>query len=106
MSEENDQTESGVTTPLGSFSFKGKRTAEFITILMAFIVMGLLVLYWKHEESSKHTNEAVAKAIENTATAINAQTTAQRMTGCLIWMRRDTNTTFSAARAECEQITR
>jgi len=106
MSEENGTTESGVTTPLGSFSFKGKRTAEFITILMAFIVMGLLVLYWKHEESSKTTNAAVAAAIDKTANAINAQTTAQRMTGCLIWMRRDTNTTFSAARAECEQITR
>lgn len=106
MSEENGPTEGGVTTPLGSFSFKGKRTAEFITILMAFIVMALLVLYWKHEESSAATNQAVAKAIDKTATAIEAQTTAQRMTGCLIWMRRDTGTTYAAARSECEQITR
>jgi hypothetical protein len=106
MAEDNGPTEGGVTTPLGSFSFKGKRTAEFITILVAFIMVGLLVLYWKHEESSKHTNEAVARAIDKTATAIDGQTAAQRMTGCLIWMRREPGTTYASARAECEQITR
>src|SRR3990167_10702471 len=97
---ENDTSESSITTPIGSVSYRGKRMAEFITILSLLILAVLATLYWTHTKATDQQNASNVEAIKELSKALreqtqimaassNEQVKAQRLTSCLISLPQD-----------------
>jgi len=42
-----------VQTPIGSFSFNGKRMAEFISVMLAIVVAIMAYILWDHQQDSR-----------------------------------------------------
>ena len=107
MSEENGSTEGGIKTPLGELSFKGKRTAEFITILSLLLLAVLATLYWTHEKTSEKQTGEFVSALKDLSKVGREQAQAQRMTSCLISLPQDKREReFASESSFCRQITR
>ena len=107
MSEENGNTEGGIKTPLGELSFKGKRTAEFITILSLLLLAVLATLYWTHEKTSeRQTNEFIV-ALRELSEVGREQARSQRMTSCLLSLPQEKREReFASESSFCRQISR
>jgi len=84
MSEENGTTEGSVTTPLGGATFKGKKAAEFITVLSLLLTAVLAALYWTHGEQTKVGFEAIAAATREQSIASKESAQATRYMACII----------------------
>ena len=119
MSEENNSTtEGGIKTPLGEVSFKGKKTAEFITILSLLILAVLATLYWTHTKATDQQNASNVEAIKELSKALreqtqimavtsNEQVKAQRLTSCLISLPQDRREReFSSESSFCQRVSR
>lgn len=63
MAEENGTTSTSVETPVGKFSFSGKRTAEFITIILSIGVGILAYIIWVHAGTADRHQLAVEMAM-------------------------------------------
>lgn len=94
MSDEH--SESSVTTPLGSFAFKGKKTAEFIAIFSLFLMSLMGYILWEHKAEAKENGNALVRAI-------NEMAASQRVTNCLMATRQEER---EAKLAQCERIAR
>lgn len=81
---DDDRTEAGISTPAGSFSFKGKRTAEFITILLALGVGIMGYVLYAHDRDDRETKQDLKKVLEKLSDSIDSSTKEQRVTNCLI----------------------
>ena len=103
MSEPNGTSEGGITTPLGSLSFKGKRTSEFIAMLsMAALLLIGYVLY-DHKSDTKESAREFSAAVKEMTNAQRENTAAQREMNCLIALPTDQR----EKQAEfCKRITR
>lgn len=79
-----DVSEGGITTPIGSVSFKGKRIAEFIAILClaALILIGYAL--WEHKEDAKGMKDAFSTGFKEMASAQREQNSIQREQLCLL----------------------
>lgn len=118
MAEDTNNTEGAVTTPLGSVSFKGKRTAEFITILSLLLLAVLATLYWTHIQATDQQNASHVEAVreltkslreqsQSMTAALQEQTKSQRLTACLISLpqeRRERE--FSSESSFCQRLSR
>lgn len=82
MSEEN--SEGGITTPLGSVQFKGKKTAEFIAIFCLSLLLLLSYILWEHKADAKQAEFNITSAIKEFTVAQREQTAVQRTANCLI----------------------
>lgn len=89
MTEANNNSEANVTTPVGSLSFKGKRTSEFIAILsMAALILIGYVLY-EHKSDTKESAKEFSAAVKEMTSAQRENTAAQRELNCLIAIPQD-----------------
>lgn len=84
MAENNDKTEGGIKTPLGELSFKGKKTAEFITILSLLVLAVLSTLYWNHDKNTEKSSLGTNQALTKISDAVERSTKAQRLMTCII----------------------
>lgn len=80
----NEVSEGGITTPLGSFNFKGKRMAEFIAVLAIFGVFLLGYVTWEHKEDAKGMKDAFVVGFKDMASAQREQNAIQREQLCLL----------------------
>jgi hypothetical protein len=101
MSEEN--TEGSVETPIGKVSFKGKKTAEFITILTIMLSAALLALYWRHSEDTTKGFELMSAVAKEQINALKEQAQATRYMSCII---SEDQKNRNAARVECREQAR
>lgn len=83
MSDE-ERTEASVTTPAGSASFKGKKTAEFITVLLAVGVGIMAYVLWAHERKSYDDRADMKTVLHKLSESIDNNAKEQRITNCLI----------------------
>ena len=77
-----DMSESRINTPLGSFSFKGKRMAEFIAILSLCLLFLLGYIVWEHKTDTKGQGTELAKVFREMVIA-------QRELNCLISVKQE-----------------
>jgi hypothetical protein len=101
MSEEN--SEAGITTPMGTVSFKGKKTAEFIAIVCLFL-MGLFgYILWEHKADAKVSDERLANRDTQIALAIRDMASSNRVLACLMATKQEER---EAKLQQCERIAR
>ena len=62
MSEEN--TSGSITTPVGSVSFNGKKTAEIITILLLAVLGVVGYALWEHKAEAKEGHSKIERQLE------------------------------------------
>jgi hypothetical protein len=94
MSEEN--SESSVTTPLGSFAFKGKKTAEFIAIFSLFLMSLMGYILWEHKAEAKENGTTLVTALKEISQS-------NRVLACLMATKQEER---EAKLAQCERIAR
>ena len=85
MPEENgSDSKAGITTPLGSLSFSGKRMAEFISVLLLCLMGVLSYAFWTHTKDTDSSTQALASAIKDLANTNVLQVREQRVMNCLL----------------------
>lgn len=82
MSEE--QSEGSITTPLGSVNFKGKRTAEIISILCLALMFLLSYVVYEHKTDTKDMGNQFISAVKELTVATRDNVQAQRVMNCLL----------------------
>lgn len=80
----NDFSEGGITTPLGSLNFKGKRMAEFIALATICLMFLFGYVLWEHKEDAKGMKDAFASGFKDMASAQREQNAIQREQLCLL----------------------
>jgi hypothetical protein len=78
-----------VTTPIGSFSSRGKKSAELIAALSLAALLVIGYALWRHEEETVRARESRSKQIELLTAAINNMASAQREMTCMISLSQD-----------------
>ena len=101
MSEDN--TEAGITTPAGSISFKGKKTAEFIAIVCLFLLGLFGYILWEHKNDARAAEVSLAKRDDSLSSAIREMASSNRVLACLMATKHDER---EAKLAHCERIAR
>jgi len=124
-----DPSQVNVTTPIGSFSFNGKKTAEFIMILLAIGFGIMAFVQWTHlmdaraaeqefkqylqeisranqqalREISESNREAVRQLVESQRDAVRAQ----KEMNCLISLpQEDRKKEFMGENSFCKRMSR
>lgn len=82
MSDET--TESAITTPIGSLSFKGKRMAEFIAILCLCLLILLGYVQYQQKEDLKDMNASFTAGFKEMAAGQREQNSILREQLCLL----------------------
>ena len=77
MSEENGTTSTEITTPIGKLAISGKKTAEFITVILAIGVGIISYVLWKHDARSEVAEVKITGAMDRIADS-------QRFFACII----------------------
>lgn len=105
----SEETESGgeIKTPVGSVSFRGKRTAEFIAILSLCLLFLLGYVLWEHKADARDTGVSLRDAIKAMAEAQREGTVAQREMNCLISLPQDKREAeFYSPNSLCKRMAR
>jgi len=79
-----DTSEGSITTPLGSVNYKGKRMAEFISILSMCGLILLAYILWQHKEDSKAMQTVFASGFKDMHSAQKEQNRILREQVCLL----------------------
>ena len=104
MSEESgDKSTAGITTPLGSLNFSGKRMAEFISVLLLCMFGVLSYAFYTHNKDSDSNAKQLTEAIKDLASANLLQVKEQRVMNCLLTLPQNDRQTQLA---NCERIAR
>ena len=115
---DDDKTQTSIQTPLGSVSFNGKRTAEFISILSLCALMIVGYALWEHKTDAdnnatdikillKEVSNANRDAIQEMVRVQRANVEAQREMNCLISLPQDERRKeFTAANSLCKRLSR
>ena len=77
MDDPNGNTNAEIPTPLGPLKLTGKKTAEFITVILAIGVGVMSYVIWVHARDSEERDVKIERAISNSASA-------QRFFACII----------------------
>lgn len=77
-------SESTISTPVGSVSFKGKRMSEFIAILCLCLLFLLSYVLWEHKAEAKTDSTNLAEVIKGMTVAQQSMVQAQREQNCLL----------------------
>ena len=104
MPEENDNnSKAGITTPLGSLSFSGKRMAEFISIILLALFGVMAYAFWEHKTDTTDFRNAFVTVIRESTQVQKEQVVAQRVMNCLLTIeQKDRSTQLS----NCERISK
>ena len=104
MAEEaNETTTSTVTTPMGSFSFSGKRMAEFISVILLCLFGVMAYAFWEHKSDTTEFRNAFVTVIRESTQVQKEQVVAQRVMNCLLTTEQKDR---QAQLANCERIAR
>jgi len=102
MAEETNSTAS-ITTPAGSFSFSGKRMAEFISVILLCLFGIMAYAFWEHKTDARELQSAFLSAIRESTQVQKEQVVAQRVMNCLLTIdQKDRQNQL----ANCERIAR
>ncbi len=107
MAEENGSQEAGISTPLGSVSFKGKRMAEFIAILSLCLLFLLAYVLWEHKAEARTDAANLAGVLKEMTVAQHSMVQAQREQNCLLSLppeKRERE--YFSSNSFCKQISR
>lgn len=85
----DDRDEAAITTPAGSVSYKGKRMAEFITVISLCVLGIMAYVLYDHKNDAKESNTLMRDAIKEMTTAQKDGVAAQREMNCLISVAQD-----------------
>ena len=96
MAEENNESKADIKTPLGSLSFSGKRTAEFIAILSLCLLFLLAYTFWEHKTDAKEATKELIIGVKEFSVA-------QREMACIISLPQEQRSQSSAF---CKTIAR
>ena len=103
MSEENGTSTTSVTTPVGSFSFSGKRMAEFISVLLLCLMGVLSYAFWTHSTDDKDQKGQLISVLKEINAGNMAVVKEQRIMNCILTLRQEDRRT---ALQDCERIAR
>ena len=85
MPDENGETsKAGITTPLGSLSFSGKRMAEFISVILLCLFGVMTYAFWEHNKDTSVIGKELAGAIKELAASNLLTVKEQRVMNCLL----------------------
>ena len=85
MSEENEDTsKAGITTPLGSLSFSGKRMAEFISVIILCLFGVMTYAFYEHNKDTSKVGSELSQAIKELAASNLLAVREQRVMNCLL----------------------
>lgn len=102
-----DNTEASITTPAGSFAFKGKRAAEFIAFLSLALLFVLAYVLWEHKTDTRETGVVLRDAIKEMTEAQRESTSVQREWMCLSTLTPDRREReYLSSNSVCKQIAR
>ena len=87
MSEETQ--EGSITTPLGSLSLKGKKTAELISILCLSLTFLLAYVLFEHKADAKDFQSDLKSVLKEMVQSQRDMVQAQREQNCLIALPQD-----------------
>jgi hypothetical protein len=79
-----EASEGQITTPLGSLTYKGKRMAEFISILSMCGLVLLGYILWQHKEDAKGMQSIFAQGFKEMHQAQTEQNRILREQVCLL----------------------
>lgn len=79
MSDDNGNGGAEIKTPVGSLSFNGKKTAEFIAVLSLVSLVLIGYVLFEHKEDTHRKDEALLSTLREMVSA-------QREQNCLIAM--------------------
>ena len=82
--ENNSDSKAGITTPLGSLNFSGKRMAEFISVLLLCMLGVLSYAFWAHGTATDANDKELAAAIKDLANSNLLSVKEQRVMNCLL----------------------
>ena len=68
MSDDNGSGE--IKTPIGSVSFSGKKTAEFIAILSLCLLFVVAWVMWEHKADAKEHGDSLNAVMKDLAQAV------------------------------------
>lgn len=80
----SETTEGALTTPLGSVSFKGKKTSEFIAILSLLVLFLIGYAMWEQREDSRIMNLTFASGFKDISKSQREQNQILREQVCLL----------------------
>ena len=101
--EPNGTTTTEVKTPLGSFAFSGKKTAEFIAIISLCLLFVLAYVIYEHKSDAKDVQAQFVVAIKEMTAVAKEGVQVQRVMNCLISTdQKDRQSQI----ANCERISR
>lgn len=100
MAEENGNGEGSIQTPIGSMSFKGKRTAEFIAILSLCLLFLMGYVLWEHKKDTKDLRVELLASVKELVAA-------QRETTCLLALPQEKREAeFTSTNGICKRLSR
>ncbi len=103
MPEENGDSKAGITTPLGSLSFSGKRMAEFISVILLALFGVMAYAFWEHKTDTLEFRNAFVTLIKDSTQVQKEQVIAQRVMNCLLTVNQNDR---QSQLANCERIAR
>ena len=105
--EENGNGETSVTTPLGGFTYKGKRMAELISVCLLCLTFLLTYILWEHKNNTKDNSTALSLAIKELSLSQRAMVEAQREMTCVISMPQEKReNAYGSPYSLCKQLAR
>lgn len=81
---DEDKTELGIKTGIGSVSYKGKRMAEFIAVVCLILLFLLAYVLWEHKEDAKSMRDSFATGFREMTSAMREQNRISREQVCLL----------------------
>lgn len=102
-----EASESAITTPLGSLSYKGKRMAEVISILSMCGLVLLAYILWQHKEDSKVMQAIFSQGFKEMHNSQQEQNRILREQVCLLSMPENKREReFLSENSLCKRISR
>lgn len=83
-SKDDGDTSAAFTSPLMSFKFSGKKTAEFIATLCLTLLATCMYLLWEHKEDSKELSRVFANGVSSLTKGQDEQNRIARQQLCLM----------------------
>lgn len=96
-----------IKTPLGSISFRGKRAAEFISVLLAIGVGIMGYVLYDHKLDARDDDAALTAALNRLSESQDHMVQAQRELTCMLSLPQDKREAeFNSPNGLCKRLSR
>lgn len=103
----DDTQEAGITSPIGSVSFKGKKTAEFIAVICLCLLFLLAYVLYEHKLDAKAENMNLTSVIKELAVAQREGNQILREQVCLLSLSQEKREReFASENGLCKRLAR